>query len=153
MSKKQSAEENPIKVAPDLGDVPLSDYVTGPVIHASVPEGAPEIDKSDDPKPPVPGDPDYDWSQHYPDGTELFTYTFPGGKTVALKAFSAIYSKTWLYKISELQSDIDIEFAALKRGGCPQVHAVLIQLDDTVGDPIADLYRAWIGAEGLDSGE
>jgi hypothetical protein len=102
---------------------------------------------------PKPGDPHYDWSQHYPEGTELFTYAFPDGKMLALKAFSAIYSKTWLYKISELQSDIDIEFAALKRGGCPEAHAVLMELDDTVGDPIADLYNAWIGAEGLDSGE
>lgn len=102
---------------------------------------------------PVPGDPDYDWAQHYPDGAELYVHKFPDGKTVALKTFASIYSKTWLYKISQLQTETDVIFAAIKRGCCPQADAFLMALDDSVGDPIDDLYKAWLADEGLDSGE
>ncbi|MUL47608.1 hypothetical protein FZI85_25165 [Mycobacterium sp. CBMA293] len=102
---------------------------------------------------PVPGDPDYNWAQHYPEGAELYVHTFPDGKTVALKTFGSIYSKTWLYKISRLQTDTDVIFAAIKRGCCPQADAFLMALDDSVGDPLDDLYQAWLNDEGIDSGE
>jgi hypothetical protein len=155
MSKKHDQESAAIELSDDvaeyeaaLGREPLS---AGEALADARAQASDEA-RSLLPEPKL-GDPDYDWSQHYPDGAELFTYTFPGGKTLALKTFASIYSKTWLYKVSELQNDIDIEFAALKRGGCAQAHAVLMTLDDTNGDPIADLYNAWIGAEGLDSGE
>lgn len=102
---------------------------------------------------PVPGDPDYDWAQHYPEGTELYVHKFPDGKTVALKTFASIYSKTWLYKISQLQTETDVIFAAIKRGCCPQADAFLMALDDSVGDPLDDLYQAWLADEDVDSGE
>lgn len=92
-----------------------------------------------------PGDPGYDWSAHYGTG-ELFHYTFPDGKTVALKPFTSIYSKTWLYKIRGLATDVDIEFASIDRAACETAKAVLESLDDTEGDPLDDLFKAWVAA-------
>ncbi|CQD15709.1 hypothetical protein BN970_03302 [Mycolicibacterium conceptionense] len=109
---------------------------------------------------PKPGDPDYDWSGHY-DTTDLYTHTFPDGTVVAIKPFAAIYSKTWLYKIRQLQTDTDIEFAAIDRAACPTAQEVLMNLDDTEGDPFDDLYKGWLeagtknadGDKGLTPGE
>ena len=109
---------------------------------------------------PKPGDPDYDWSGHY-DTTDLYTHRFPDGTVVAIKPFASIYSKTWLYKIRQLQTDTDIEFAAIDRAACPTAQEVLMNLDDTEGDPFEDLYKAWLeagtknaeGDKGLTSGE
>ncbi len=109
---------------------------------------------------PKPGDPDYDWSGHY-DTTDLYTHRFPDGTVVAIKPFASIYSKTWLYKIRQLQTDTDIEFAAIDRAACPTAQEVLMGLDDTNGDPFDDLYKAWLeagtsngdGDKGLTAGE
>ena len=109
---------------------------------------------------PKPGDPDYDWSGHY-DTTDLYTHRLPDGTVVAIKPFASIYSKTWLYKIRQLQTDTDIEFAAIDRAACPTAQEVLMGLDDTNGDPFDDLYKAWLeagtsngdGDKGLTAGE
>ena len=109
---------------------------------------------------PKPGDPDYDWSGHY-DTTDLYTHTFPDGTVVAIKPFASIYSKTWLYKIRQLQTDTDIEFAAIDRAACPTAQEILMNLDDSNGDPFDDLYKAWLeagtkngdGDKGLTPGE
>lgn len=117
--------------------------------------------KGDPKKPePKPGDADYDWSGHY-DTTDLYTHRFPDGTVVAIKPFASIYSKTWLYKIRQLQTDTDIEFAAIDRAACPTAQEVLMGLDDTNGDPFDDLYKAWLeagtsngdGDKGLTAGE
>ncbi|WP_135451310.1 hypothetical protein [Mycobacterium sp. DL99] len=107
-----------------------------------------------------PGDADYDWSGHY-DTTDLYTHTFPDGTVVAIKPFASIYSKTWLYKIRQLQTDTDIEFAAIDRAACPTAQEILMSLDDTAGDPFDDLYKGWLeagtknadGDKGLTAGE
>lgn len=108
-----------------------------------------------DPKPdPKPGDADFDWSVLY--GTdELYVHTFPDGTVVALKSFGSIFSKTWLYKIRSLKTNVDVELAAIDRGTCPQARAVLEQLDDSEGDPIDELWSAWSSSagEGITSGE
>lgn len=109
--------------------------------------------------PAEPGDPGYDWSTHYGDA-DTYIHTFPNGKVVALKSFASIYNKTWLYKIRNARTDSEIEFAAIERGSCPEARAVLEDLDDTDGDPINDLWKAWVkagtsrgdGDEGLEPG-
>lgn len=92
---------------------------------------------------PTPGDPGFDWAAVY--GTdELFTYTFGCGTVVALKPFRSIFSKTWLYKIRALKTNVDVELAAIDRGSCPEARAVLEGLDDSSdGDPIDELWAAW----------
>jgi hypothetical protein len=103
---------------------------------------------------PKPGAADYDWAADY--GTaDLYSHTFPSGTVVALKPFASIYSKTWLYKIRTLQTDVDIEFAAIDRGASDTARAVLRDLDDTDGDPIDELFKAWAASatEGLTPGE
>jgi hypothetical protein len=92
---------------------------------------------------PKPGDAGYDWAQHY--GTDkLYTHTFPDGKVVALKTFDSIFNKTWMYKIRKLQTNIDIQMAALDRGACDVAQEILEGLDDSGdNDPIDDLYSAW----------
>jgi hypothetical protein len=62
---------------------------------------------------------------------------------VALKPFTAIFSKTWLYKIRSLKTNVDVELAAIDRGTCPQARAVLEGLPDSEGDPIDELWAAW----------
>jgi hypothetical protein len=100
-------------------------------------------DKPDTPEAePKPGDADYDWSQHY-DTENLYLHTFPDGTVVGLKPFTAIFSKTWLYKIRSLPTNVDVELAAIDRGSCPQARAVLEGLDDTADDPIDELWKAW----------
>lgn len=103
---------------------------------------------------PKPGEAGYDWAAQY--GTkDLYVHTFPNGKVVALKPFGSIYSKTWLYKIRTLQTDVDIEFAALDRGACDAAREVLRSLDDSDGDPLDELFKAWAASatEGLTPGE
>ncbi len=89
-----------------------------------------------------PGDADYDWSKHY-DTENIYRHTFPDGTVVGLKPFTAIFSKTWLYKIRSLKTNVDVELAAIDRGSCPEARAVLEGLDDTEGDPIDELWNAW----------
>ena len=112
------------------------------------------------PPQPRPGDPDYDWSAHY-DTDDLYTHTFPDGTVVALKSFGTIYSKTWQYKIRSMATDVDVEFASIDRAACETAKAVLEALDDSVGDPLDDLFQAWVkagtargdGDEGLTPGK
>lgn len=114
-----------------------------------------ELDPTEPAQPPAkPGDKDYDWAAQY--GTDdLYVHTFSDGTVVALKSFTSIYSKTWLYKIRTMQSDVDIEFAAIDRGGCPAVKEVLLTLDDSKGDPLDELFRAWAASvnKGITPGE
>lgn len=108
------------------------------------------------PKPPAkPGEAGYDWAADYPGVDNLYVHTFPNGTVVALKPFSSIYSKTWLYKIRSLQTDVDIEFAALDRGASDTARRVLAGLPDTDGDPLDELFKAWAASatEGLKPGE
>lgn len=94
---------------------------------------------------PKPGDADYDWSAEY--GTDdLFTHTFPNGTVIALKTFGSIYSKTWLYKVRKMATNAEVEFAAFDRASCDAAQQVLMDLDDTDGDPIDDLFKAWTKA-------
>jgi len=108
-----------------------------------------------EPKPEAkPGEAGYDWAAQY--GTDdLYIHTFPNGTVLALKPFGSIYSKTWLYKLRGLQTDVDIEFAALDRGACDVAKQVLLSLDDTAGDPLDELFKAWAASatEGLTPGE
>lgn len=102
-------------------------------------------------EPPAPkvGSAEYDWSPHY-DGDDLFTFTFKNGTVIALRSFNSIYSKTWLYKVQQMvndgATDVDIEFAALDRAACPTARELLLSLDDTTGDPIDDLWQAWVAS-------
>lgn len=100
---------------------------------------------------PKPGEPDYDWSAHY-DTADLYVHTFADGKVVAIKQFGSIYSKTWLYKIRGLPTDTDVEFAAIDRASCETAREVLLSLDDTEGDPLDELFKAW-SAAGTSRGE
>lgn len=98
---------------------------------------------------PQVGSPDYDWSAHY-DTTDLFHYSFADGTQIAIRSFASIYSKTWLYKVSQMvkegATDVDIEFAAIDRAACPTARELLLNLDDTEGDPINDLWLAWVAS-------
>lgn len=120
-----------------------------------------ETDDSSEKPEPKPGDADYDWSAHYGDA-ELYTHTFADGTVVALKTFGSIFSKTWMYKIRHLHTEVDVEMAAIERGACPEANMVLENLDaDGDSDPIDELFKAWStnatapaeGEEGLTSGE
>jgi hypothetical protein len=115
----------------------------------------PQPEPQPEPKPePKPGEAGYDWAKLY--GTDnLYLHTFPNGTVVALKPFGSIYSKTWLFKLRALQTDVDIEFAALDRGSCPVAKEVLMGLDDKDGDPLDELFKAWAASatEGLKPGE
>lgn len=106
-------------------------------------------------KQPKPGEKDFDWAAEY-GTTDLYIHTFRDGTVVGLKAFNAIFSKTWLYKIRNLQTDVDVELAALDRGSCDAARAVLDKLDpDAEGDPIDELWKAWstAGTQHGESGE
>ncbi|MCC9182566.1 hypothetical protein [Mycolicibacterium mageritense] len=97
------------------------------------------------PEPPKVGSAEYDWSVHY--GTsDLYTYTFPDGTVVAIKPFSTIFSKTWLYKVRQIESETETIFAAIDRAACETAKEVLLSLDDSHGDPINDLWKAWTSA-------
>ena len=106
-----------------------------------------KTDKTDEALPlevaePKPGDADYDWAPHYPAGTELYIHKFDDGTVVALKSFATIFSKTWLYKIRNLKTNVDIELAAIDRGSCDEAREVLENLEDE-GDPLDELWKAW----------
>lgn len=104
---------------------------------------------------PKPGDSDYDWSVLY--GTDdLYLHTFPDGTVVALKSFTSIFNKTWLFQVGEeAKSDWDIERAAIKRGTCEVAKRVLMSLDPDQGDPLDGLFSAWAASaeKGLKPGE
>jgi hypothetical protein len=103
------------------------------------------VDDDDPPALAQPGDPGYDWTADY--GTDdLYLHKFPDGKVVALKPFGSIYSKTWMYKLRKAKSDAEIEFAAIDRAASDTARGVLENLEDTDGDPIADLFAAWVAA-------
>ena len=154
MASKKTAQAPEVVIVDTSPEAPI-DYAA--VAAAIGGKKDPEPEKKPEPKP---GDANYDWSGHY-DTTELYTHTFPDGTVVAIKPFASIYSKTWLYKIRQLQTDTDIEFAAIDRAACPTAQEVLMNLDDTKGDPFKDLYKAWLeagtknadGDKGLTSGE
>ncbi|MEX3655246.1 hypothetical protein ABFW14_08185 [Mycolicibacterium fortuitum] len=159
-SKQKVQAEIPVKAVTEDGLVDavlVSDETSGATQIAAL---DPEPVDDTTVKEPKPGDADYDWSGHY-DTTDLYTHTFPDGTVVAIKPFAAIYSKTWLYKIRQLQTDTDIEFAAIDRAACPTAQEVLMNLDDTEGDPFDDLYKGWLeagtknadGDKGLTPGE
>lgn len=118
----------------------------GPVTGDGTGEALPPIAE------PKPGDKDYDWVKEY--GTDdLYTHTFGDGTVVALKQFNAIFSKTWLFKIRNLRTDVDVELAAIDRGCCDTARAVLGDLDpDAEGDPIDELWKAW-STSGTQRGE
>lgn len=98
---------------------------------------------------PRVGSPGYDWSAHY-DTDDLFRYTFRNGTVVALRTFNSIYSKTWLYKVQQMvrdgATDVDVEFSALERATCPTAHELLLNLPDDQGDPLNDLWLAWVAS-------
>lgn len=111
---------------------------------------------------PVPGDADYNWSQHYPEGTELFTYIYPDGKVVALRRFGDIYSKQFLRSIRHLETDFDIESAAIDRGACDIAQELIDNRPCPVDGPddFAELWKAWTSngdadedTEGVPAGE
>ncbi|WP_409430543.1 hypothetical protein ACJEIK_26265 [Mycobacterium sp. SMC-16] len=114
------------------------------------------------PPPPVPGDANYDWSQHYPKGTELYTHTYPDGKVVALRLFRDIYSKQFLRSIRHLETDFDVESAAIDRGACPAAQELIDSRPCPVDGPddFHELWKAWTSdssddddAEGVTAGE
>lgn len=141
----------------DIADEPV-DQSTAPADDADTSDSGESAPYR--PAEPKPGAPDYDWSAHY--GTDdLYRHTFADGTVVALKPFGSIYSKTWLYKIRNMVTDVDVQFASIDRASCETARAVLESLDDTVGDPLDDLFTAWVAAgtqhadgdEGLTSGK
>lgn len=101
---------------------------------------------------PKPGDVDYDWTADY--GTaDLFRYTLPDGKLVALRTIAAVYTKTWMFKLRNARSNAEVEFAALERAACPAALAVIESLDDDAeGDPVDALFKAWL-KNGTSNGE
>lgn len=103
-----------------------------------------------------PGDPDYDWSGHY--GTdELYRHAYPDGQVVALRRFKDIYSKQWLRSIRNLETEFDIESAAIDRAACDLAKQLIDNRPCPVGGPddFQDLWRAWTSsdAEGVTPGE
>ena len=111
---------------------------------------------------PVPGDADYDWSPHYPKGAELFTHTYPDGKVVALRLFRDIYSKQFLRSIRHLETEFDIESAAVDRGTCDVARELIDTRPCPVDGPddFQELWKAWTSngagnedAEGVTAGE
>lgn len=119
------------------------DVMTDDDMEAQKPEG-----QVAEPKPGTAG---YDWTPHY-DTDDLYTHTFADGTVVVIKSFGAIYSKTFLYKVRNLPTNDDIEFAAIDRASCPLAREILGGLDDTNGDPIDELWKAWVAA-GTSRGE
>lgn len=109
---------------------------------------------------PKPGDAEFDWSAVYGPDVPLYIHTFSDGTVVALKTMNAIYNKTWLYKLRTAKTEVEVVVRSIERAGCAEALAVLDNLDDTAGDPIDELYTAWIrqstsrgdGDEGLTPG-
>lgn len=113
-----------------------------------MPKKSDHVEDLDDPQydtpeaPPVPGDPGFNWVKEY--GTDdLYTHTFPNGKVVALKSMKAIYSRTWMVKIRNVESELQLSVVALERAACPAAWEVLDQLDDSDSDPIDELWQAY----------
>ncbi|TWS27262.1 hypothetical protein FK530_19130 [Tsukamurella conjunctivitidis] len=105
---------------------------------------------------PKPGDADYDWSAHYPADAKLFRHTLPNGKVIAIREFGAIYSKGWLYKIRNFDSDVDFQFAAIDRAACETAQALIASVDTPVdgdADPFDELWSAWVAAATSHDGE
>jgi hypothetical protein len=119
----------PKKHVEDLDDIELNEE--------------PELVEETEPPEPKVGDADYDWSAHY-DTEDLYTHTFADGKVVVLKSFRSIFSKTWLYKMREMPTNVDVEMAAIDRGACETAREFLLSLDDSEGDPLNELYEAWV---------
>lgn len=101
---------------------------------------------------PLPGAADYDWSAHYGD-IELYRHTFRDGTVVALRPFGSVFSKTLLWKLRNAESESEVQFTAIMRGGCPAVDVVLdrvaaavLDADDYEYDPIDDLFDSWMKA-------
>ncbi len=152
---------------PDLGDdTPLSVFVVetpliepiptvlGDTVAIDVePEGNPVDKDKDEPQGPLPGAADYDWSAHYGEDVELYRHTFRDGTVVALRPFGSVFSKTLLWKLRNADSESEVQFTAIMRGGCPAVDVVLdrvagavIDSDDYEYDPIDDLFASWMKA-------
>lgn len=95
--------------------------------------------------PPKPGDADYDWSQHYPKGADLYLHRYPDGQVVALRTFKAIYSKQWLASIADLPTEFDIERAAFQRATCTEAAVIIRDRPAPVDGPddFQDLWDAW----------
>lgn len=146
MAKKSTIDNPSVNLDEELPLAPEpSDSPEEPAEAETQPEGTtpPPPTKKATPKP---GDVDYDWSVHYPADAELYTHTFPDGTVVALKSFASIYSKTWMYKLRQLNSQTETEFAAIDRAACDLAREVLLNLDDTAGDPLAELFKTWLEA-------
>ncbi|OFJ55183.1 hypothetical protein BEL07_03135 [Mycolicibacterium grossiae] len=96
---------------------------------------------------------DYDWSPHY-DTDDLYRHTLPNGQVIALRTFGSIYSKSWLYKLRNAQTDTDVQFAAIDRAACPLAQTILESVDAPIGgsDPLDALWEAWSKA-GTSHGE
>ncbi|SKU84634.1 Uncharacterised protein [Mycobacteroides abscessus subsp. abscessus] len=108
---------------------------------------------SDAPQKPLPGDAAYDWSAHYGEDVELYRHTFRDGTVVALRPFGSVFSKTLLWKLRNAESEAEVQFTAIMRGGCPAVDVVLdrvaaaaLDADDYEYDPIDDLFGSWMKA-------
>lgn len=105
---------------------------------------------------PKPGDPDYDWSGRY--GTDdLYVHRYPDGQVVALRRFKDIYSKQWLRSIRNLQTDFDIESAAIDRASCEVAKELIDNRPCPIDGPddFQELWKAWSSAdaEGVTAGE
>ena len=121
----------------------LGEFVTGRVI---VGDGEPTNDAAK--AAPVPGDHDYDWSQHYPEGTKLYRYIYPDGQVVAIRRFGDIYSKQWLRSIKHLEIEFDIESAAIDRAACDAARDLIDARPCPVDGPddFHELWKAWTSA-------
>lgn len=110
--------------------------------------------QADEAEQPKPGDADFDWTKAY-DTEDLFVHTFSDGKVVALRPFNAIYNKTWLYKLRNIESNDTVIILSIDRASCAEARLVLSGLDDERGaaDPIDDLWKAWSTAGTSHSGE
>lgn len=109
---------------------------------------------------PNPGEPGYDWSQHYPEGAELYRHVYPDGQVVALRRFRDIYSKQFLRSIRHLETDFDVESAAIDRGACQAAQELIDSRPCPVDGPddFHELWKAWTSdgsddAEGVTAGE
>ena len=121
-----------------------------------VAEKEPEPEKKPEPKPgsakksePKAGDVAYDWSHHYPEGVDLYTHTYPNGTVVALRRFKDIYSKQWLRSIRNLETDFDIQNAAIDRAACETAQEVIDAVPCPIGEPdqFDALFEAWQKAD------
>lgn len=109
-------------------------------------EIAADVESDPKKKPePKPGDADYDWTPHYPEGAELYVHTYPNGTVVAIRRFKDIYSKQWMRSIRNLKTDFDIEDAAINRAACETAQAVIDAVPCPVGedDQFEALFKAW----------